>query len=830
MSWILFSGRFMEGKKSMERVYNVDWIKDSITGNLERSFGCTLDEATEEQIYQAVALTVRDQIMDKFVESRHLRHAEKSRRVYYLSVEFLMGRALHNNILNLVRTDDYKRALSDLNISFDAIAEQEPDPGLGNGGLGRLAACFLDSLATLDMPAMGCSIRYEYGLFRQKIIDGNQVELPDNWLENGCPWEVQQGDTCEVHFGGRVEEEIVGDRKIYKHVDYTTVLAVPYDMPCVGYDVDNVVPLRLWSARAPKRINMEYFNKGDYVRAMDEPNLAEVISKILYPEDNHYEGRELRLKQHYFFTSATMQYIINNYKKHYGTDLTKLPEKVVVHINDTHPGLAIPELMRLLIDQENMTWEDALKVVEHTFAYTNHTIMAEALERWPEEMVKTTLPRIYQILQGLNEEFCKRLWNAYPGQWERIGGLAILSYGQVHMANLCCAFAYSVNGVSQLHAEILKKSTFHDYYTMEPQKYIGITNGITHRRWLMCANPRLTELICEAIGDKWVKDPERLVDLMPFADDSAFLEKFADIKHENKKDFGAWLARHQDTAFDPDTLLDAQAKRLHEYKRQLLNVLHILSLYNRIVDDPTFEIKPRTFLFGAKAAPGYIRAKLIIKLINNVAALVAAHPRASQMIKIIFLENYGVTAAEHLMPAANLSEQLSTAGKEASGTGNMKFMMNGALTIGTMDGANIEIFDRVGKNNIFIFGLTSDQVDALYAGNTYRAGDVYEQSPVIRRIMDEMVDGTLGPNRIFSELYHALLFGDNGGMADPYLVLKDFADYARKQEMVNRLYDTRAWWRSAVINVAQSGYFSSDRTIQEYVDKIWHLKPLHEDK
>ena len=768
--------------------------------------------------------------MDKFVESRHLRHEEKARRVYYLSVEFLMGRALHNNILNLVRTSDYQKALKELNISLDAIAEQEADPGLGNGGLGRLAACFLDSLATLDMPAMGCTIRYEYGLFRQKIVDGNQVELPDNWLENGCVWEVQQSDACEVHFGGRVVEEQVGDRTVYRHVDYNTVLAIPYDMPCVGYDVDNVVPLRMWSARAPKRINMEYFNRGDYVRAMDERNLAEVISKVLYPEDNHYEGKELRLKQQYFFTSATIQYIIKNYKKHYGTDLKKLPEKVVIHINDTHPALAIPELMRLLVDEEGMSWEDALTVAKNIFAYTNHTVMAEALERWPEDMVRTTLPRVYQILQGLNEEFCQRLWEAYPYQWERIGGLAIISYGQIHMANLCCAYAFSVNGVSQLHAEILKNSTFHDYYQMDPDKYIGITNGITHRRWLMCANPRLTQLICEAIGDKWVKDPERLADLMPFADDSAFLEKFAAIKQENKKDFGAWLARHQDTAFDPDTMLDVQAKRLHEYKRQLLNILHVISLYNRIVDDPTFEMKPRTFLFGAKAAPGYMRAKLIIKLINAVAAKVAAHPRASQMIKIIFLENYGVTCAEHLMPAANLSEQLSTAGKEASGTGNMKFMMNGALTIGTMDGANIEMYDRVGKGNIFIFGLRSDEVDALYANQSYHAGEVYEQSAAIRRIMDELVDGTFGGSRTFSDLYHALLFGDNSGMADPYLVLKDFADYARMQEIVNRLYDTRTWWRSAVINVAQSGYFSSDRTIQEYVDRIWRVEPLHGGK
>ena len=812
----------------MTQNFDKAWIKSSIQGNLERIFGCTLDEATDEQVYRAVALTVRDQIMDKFVASRHLRHEEKARRVYYLSVEFLMGRALHNNILNLLQTNTYKEALSELNISMDAISEVERDPGLGNGGLGRLAACFLDSLATLDLPAMGCSIRYEYGLFRQRIVDGNQVELPDSWLENGNGWEIQQNDTCEVHFGGRVIEEDIEGRRIYRQVDYTTVLAVPYDMPVVGYDVDNVVPLRLWSARAPKRINMEYFNRGDYVRAMDEQNLAEVISKILYPEDNHYEGKELRLKQHYFFTSATVQYIIKNYKKHYGDDLKKLPEKVMLHINDTHPALAIPEMMRILVDEEGMDWEDSLNIVKRCFAYTNHTIMAEALERWPEEMMKTTLPRIYQILQGLNEEFCARLWKAFPYEWDRIGSLAILSYGQVHMANLCCAYAVSVNGVSQLHAEILKASTFHDYYTMTPDKFIGITNGITHRRWLMNANPRLTALICDAIGDKWVKDPERLSDLMPFAEDAAFLEKFAAVKAQNKQDFGRWLMGHQDETFDPGTLLDVQAKRLHEYKRQLLNILHVISLYNRICDDPTFSMPPRTFLFGAKAAPGYMRAKLIIKLINSVAETVAKHPRASKMIKIIFLENYGVTAAEHLMPAADLSEQLSTAGKEASGTGNMKFMMNGALTIGTMDGANIEIFDRVGKDNIFIFGLTSAEVDALYASH-YRSGEVYEQSPVLRRIMDELVDGTFGGPRMFSELYHALLFSD-GQMADPYFVLKDFADYARVQENVSHLYGTKQWWKSAVINVAQSGFFSSDRTITEYNDRIWHLDKLHGGK
>ncbi len=812
----------------MERVYDVAWIKDSIVSYLERVYACTLEEATEEQLYRAVALTVRDQIMDKFVESRHLRHNNKSRRLYYLSVEFLMGRALHNNILNLTRTAEYTQALKELGISFDSIAEQETDPGLGNGGLGRLAACFLDSLASLDYPAMGCSIRYEYGLFRQKIVDGMQVEMPDNWLDNGNIWEINQSaDTFEVHFGGRMEEEWVDGVKLRRHVDYSTVLAVPYDVPCVGYDVDTVVPLRLWSAKAPKRLNMEYFNRGEYGRAMDERELAEVISKVLYPEDNHYEGKELRLKQHYFFTSATVQYIINNYKKYYGNDLTRLHEKVVIHINDTHPGLAIPEMMRLLIDEEGLSWEQAKAVTEKCFAYTNHTVMQEALERWPEEMVRTTLPRIYEILHGLNEDYCQKLWKYFPGQWERIGAMAIIAYGQIHMANLCCAYAFSINGVSQLHAEILKRETFHDFHLVSPNKFCGITNGITHRRWLMAANPGLTELLYESIGDAWVKDPQRLTDLMPFADDPAFLEKFAAVKRENKVVFAGWLARHQDAALDPASMLDVQAKRLHEYKRQLLNILHVLSLYNRIVEDPSFEMPPRTFLFGAKAAPGYLRAKLIIRLIHSVAELVRSNPRASSMIRVVFLENYSVSAAEKVMPAADLSEQLSTAGKEASGTGNMKFMMNGALTVGTMDGANIEIFDRVGADNIFIFGKNAQEVAEILRQGNQVSGSEYERNAALRRVMDQLIDGTLIPGRIYSELYHALLFGDNNNIPDPYLVLADFSDYARVQERISRLYGSRQWWRSAVINVAQSGFFASDRTIEEYNDRIWHLRRLH---
>ncbi len=812
------------------RVYDKDFIVEQVKGKIERNFGCTLEEATDDQKYAAISMTVRDQIMEKWTASRRRRHQAHSRRLFYLSVEFLMGRALHNNVINLLQSNAYTEACREMGIRPDDISESEQDPGLGNGGLGRLAACFLDSIATLRLPAMGCSIRYEYGLFKQKIIDGQQVETPDNWLENGNIWEVPvPAEAKEIHFGGRVEvDNSVSPPRVH-HLDYTTVIAMPYDMPCIGYDTDVVVPLRLWSARAPKRMDMAKFNSGDFVRANDELDTAEAISKVLYPDDNHYTGRELRLKQHYFFTSATIQYIIANYKKYMDGDIRQLADKVMIHINDTHPGLAIPELMRILIDQEGLSWDEAEDIVRHTFAYTNHTIMAEALERWPEEMVQRVLPRIYMILKEMNERWCRSLWTYYPGQWDRIGSMAILSFGQLQMANLCCAYSFSVNGVSQLHADILKKETFRDFYLIAPEKYIGITNGITHRRWLMLSNPRLSKLITESIGDKWIKEPERLEELMPFAQDAAFLEEFKTIKYKNKQWFAKWLKRYQGTMVDPDTMFDVQAKRLHEYKRQLLNVLHILYLYQRLDEDSGFEIAPRTFIFGAKAAPGYHRAKLIIRLINAVATMIEKHPRARKYLRIVFLENYGVTSAEHLMPAANVSEQLSTAGKEASGTGNMKFMMNGAVTVGTMDGANIEIAERVGEDNIYIFGLRANEVSDLYVHNSYLAGEVYEQSPGLRKVLDMLIDGNILPGepRAFAELYHALLFGDFGGMADPYLVLKDFADYARAQALVDRDYRAGDQFvAKCVINTAKSGYFSSDRTIGEYNQAIWRLEPL----
>lgn len=647
--------------------FDKDSIKASIIGKLQRYNGRTIEEASNGQIYRALASTVRDQIMQKWMISREERKTNNNKRLFYLSVEFLMGRSLYTNILNLVSLDAYKQALDELHIDVDKVLQEEPEPALGNGGLGRLAACFMDSLASLDLPAMGCSIRYEYGLFRQKIVDGQQVELPDYWLGNGNVWEMPvMEDACEVHFNGHVEMGNENGRTVFRHVGYNTVEAVPYDMPLVGYDTSTVNSLRLWSARAPKRIDLSDFNHGHYVQASEEKELAEAISNILYPEDNHYEGKLLRLKQQYFFTSATLQYILKDFKKLNGTNWSKLPEKVVIHINDTHPGLAIPELMRLLMDEEGLGWDEAQQIVSRTMAYTNHTIMAEALEKWPEDMVKSLLPRIYQILVEMNKRLCARLWNFFPGEAERVGRMAIIAYGYIHMANLCVAMTFSTNGVSKLHGDILKQETFHDFYLVMPEKFSAITNGITHRRWLMACNPELTKLICDTIGTDWVKDPELLHDLAPYADDAAFREQFEKIKHNNKVRLSNFLKEHQGAIVDPNFIFDAQSKRLHEYKRQMLNALHILVLYNRIVNDPNFTMHPRVFIFGSKAAPGYNRAKLIIRFINGLSALIAKHPRASKMLQVVFLENYDVSSAQLLIPATEISEQISTASKEAS--------------------------------------------------------------------------------------------------------------------------------------------------------------------
>ena len=802
-------------------------VKKSIVGKLQRHNGCSLAEATPNQIYKAVASTIRDQIMAKLVAARRAIREANGRRLYYLSVEFLMGRSLLSNMLNLCATSAYREAFAELGIDMEDLLREEPEPGLGNGGLGRLAACFMDSLATLNLPAMGCTIRYEYGLFRQRIVDGQQVELPDNWLEHGNSWEIPAPeDSVEVRFGGRLEEDWSSGELHVRHVDYTPVIAVPYDMPVTGYDNDMVNVLRMWSARAPKSFDLASFGRGNYQQALEVRGMAEVLCKVLYPEDDHFEGKQLRLSQHYFFTSATLQFLIAEYKREHGDDLHRLHEKVVIHINDTHPGLAIPEMMRLLMDNEGFSWEDAEYVVTHMVAYTNHTILSEALERWPEDLMRTHLPRIYQILQEMNRRLCERLWQRFPGDWDRIAQMAILAYNQVHMANLCVAYSYSVNGVSKLHGDILKRSTFHDFHLVMPEKFSAITNGITHRRWLMLANPRLSALITEAIGDKWHTDAEALHELLPLREDAAFRESFARVKRENKLRLSQWLILNQREGFDPDCLLDVQAKRLHEYKRQLLNALHLLVLYNRIVDNPDYDMPPRCVIFGAKASPGYRRAKLIIRFINAVSDLVARHPRASKLLKIIFLENYCVSAAEVLIPAAELSQQLSTATKEASGTGNMKFMMNGALTIGTLDGANVEMDAAVGRENIYIFGARAGEVEAIYAGNTYQASTVFENNQEIRRAMTQMIDGTLAEAGVFNELYHSLLFGDHGGMADPYLVLKDFGSYTMAQKRISADYrNADKWQRMAIANTACSGIFASDRTIREYNDNIWHLAP-----
>ena len=810
--------------------FDKESIKASIIGKLQRYNGRTISEASNAQIYRALASTVRDQIMQKWMISREERKTNNNKRLYYLSVEFLMGRSLYTNILNLVSTDAYKEALTELNIDIDAVLKEEPEPALGNGGLGRLAACFMDSLASLDLPAMGCSIRYEYGLFRQKIVDGQQVELPDYWLGNGNVWEMPvMEDACEVHFNGHVEMSEEQGRMVFKHVGYNTVEAVPYDMPLVGYDTATVNSLRLWSARSPKRMDLGSFGRGQYVQATEEKELAEAISNILYPEDNHYEGKLLRLKQQYFFTSATLQYMIRDFKKLNGTNWHLLPEKVVVHVNDTHPGLAIPELMRLLIDEEGLGWDEAQAIVSKTIAYTNHTIMAEALEKWPEGMIKTLLPRIYQILVEMNRRLCARLWNHFPGQAERVGKMAIISYGYIHMANLCVAMTYNTNGVSQLHGDILKAETFSDFYQVMPEKFSAITNGITHRRWLMACNPELTGLINDAIGTDWVKDTEKLSLLKPFADDAAFRAEFAKVKRHNKERLAKFLKAHQGTVVDPDFIFDAQSKRLHEYKRQMLNALHCLVLYNRIVNDANFVMQPRTFIFGSKAAPGYNRAKQIIRFINALSKLIEKHPRARTMLQVVFLENYDVSSAQILIPATEISEQLSTASKEARGTGNVKYMMNGAVTIGTMDGANVEISEQVGMDNIYIFGMRSDTVLDMYRERTYNPMSIFETNAELRLALTQMIDGTVMPDApgALQDLYHSLLIGDYGSMGDPYFVLKDFGSYSMAQRRIDADYANKDKWnRMAVINTAMSGVFSSDRTIREYNDTIWHLEAL----
>ncbi len=814
-------------KKSITKldVYNQkkSFVKDEITGKIKRYFGKTVEKATLHEIYTAVSMTIRDEIMEKWMAYNEKTEQKPQKELYYLSFEFLMGRAMGNNLMNLTETKLYREVLEEMGVSLAEVEEYETDAGLGNGGLGRLAACFLDSLTNLEMPAYGCGIRYEFGLFRQKIVDGYQIEMPDPWLQSGNVWDIARPeDIKEVHFNGRIEEYMEDGQLKFRHTDYNTVIAEPFDMPITGFESETVNTLRLWQARSPEVMDMTEFNRGDYVKATENKELAEVISKILYPEDNHYEGKMLRLKQQYFFVSATIQWILAKHKKK-GLSIYEIPEYIQIHINDTHPTIAIPELMRILMDEEGMGWDDAWNIVGRTFAYTNHTILCEALEKWPFEMVEKLLPRLAMIIREIDRRQREALWERFPGDQGKIEYMAVIAHGQVSMANLCLTACHSINGVAALHTEILKQETFKDYYSIYPYKFKNMTNGVTFRRWLYKANPELSDLITEAIGSGWIKDYTQLKKLAPMADDATFREKFAAIKLENKKKLAAYIKEHKGIDVDPNSLFDVQIKRLHEYKRQLLKAFQIIYRYQQILDNPdTADMLPTTYIFGAKAAPGYHMAKLIIKFINDVAEVINNDPRVKGILKVVFIENYSVSIAEKIVAAADLSEQISTASKEASGTGNMKLMLNGALTIGTMDGANVEIREQVGDDNIFIFGLSSQDVLNIYAQGKSPSPEIYATNPMIKRVVDTMIDGTFTQDNLFYDLYHSLV---QGSFADNYLLLADFDSYLQaNQRVMDKFRDKDAWNKSAVLNTACAGFFSSDRTIQNYNDEIWHLK------
>ena len=808
-----------------EKKNRKEFIKNEIIGKIRRYYGKTVDQATKKEIYNAVSFAIRDEIMEKWIDYRQKSESKPQKELYYLSFEFLMGRAMGNNLMNISETEAYREALSELGVSLDELEEQENDAGLGNGGLGRLAACFLDSLTNLEIPAFGCGIRYEFGLFKQKIVDGYQIEMPDPWLQGGNVWDIARPeDTKEVHFGGRIEEYMEDGRLKFRHVDYNTVIAEPYDMPITGYKSETVNTLRLWKACSPEVIDMSEFNRGDYAKASENKELAEVISKVLYPEDNHYEGKLLRLKQQYFFVSATIQWILSKHKNK-NLALSQIPEYIQIHINDTHPTIAIPELMRILMDDEGLGWEEAWDIVTKTFAYTNHTILCEALEKWPMEMVDKLLPRLGQIIHEIDRRQRDALWERFPGDSGKVEYMSVISCGQVSMANLCLTACHSVNGVAALHTEILKNETFKDYYMIYPYKFKNMTNGVTFRRWLHKANPELSSLICDSIGDKWIKDYKELDKLTPYSEDSAFRQKFGEIKQHNKEKLAEYILKNNGISVDPNSLFDVQIKRLHEYKRQLLKAMHIIYNYIKLTEGiADANVQPTTYIFGAKAAPGYHMAKLIIKFINDVAKVVNNDPRTKDIMKVVFIENYSVSAAEKIVAAADLSEQISTASKEASGTGNMKLMLNGALTIGTMDGANVEIREQVGDDNMFIFGLSSQEVLNIYASGKSPSSEIYATNPVIKRVVDTLIDGTFNQENIFYDLYKSLVIGDNG-FADNYLLLPDFESYLNANAQVKAKYqDKDAWLKSAVINTAKAGYFSSDRTIEDYNREIWHLK------
>ena len=808
-------------------MFKKEAFKKSVKDNVKFLYRKTIEEATQEQIFQAVSYSVKDVIIDNWLATQKAYDEQDPKIVYYMSMEFLMGRALGNNLINLCAYGEVKEALEELGFDLNCIEDQEPDPALGNGGLGRLAACFLDSLATLNYAAYGCGIRYHYGMFKQKIQNSYQIEVPDNWLKNGYPFELRRPEYAkEVHFGGyvRVEYDPEKGGNKFIHEGYQAVKAIPYDMPITGYDNDVVNTLRIWDAEPIVDFELDSFDKGDYKKAVEQENLARNIVEVLYPNDNHYTGKELRLKQQYFFVSASLQAAIAKYKKKHD-DIHKLYEKVTFQMNDAHPTVAVAELMRILMDEEGLGWDEAWEVTRKSVAYTNHTIMSEALEKWPIELFSRLLPRVYQIIEEINRRFILEIQAKYPGNYEKIKKMAIIYDGQVKMAHLAIAAGYSVNGVARLHTEILKNQELKDFYEMMPEKFNNKTNGITQRRFLLHANPLLADWITEHIGPDWVTDLPQLKKLAVYADDEKALQEFMNIKFKNKERLAKYILEHNGVEVDPHSIFDVQVKRLHEYKRQLLNILHVIYLYNQIKMHPEMEFYPRTFIFGAKASAGYATAKKIIKLINSVADVVNNDTSINGKIKVVFIENYRVSNAEWIFAAADVSEQISTASKEASGTGNMKFMLNGAPTLGTMDGANVEIVEEVGAENAFIFGLSSDEVINYENNGGYDPNVIYNTDEEIRQVLMQLINGTFSNDtELFRDLYDSLLNTKNTDRADRYFILADFRSYADAQKRVEAAYrDEKGWAKKALLNTACSGKFTSDRTIQEYVDDIWHL-------
>ena len=811
----------------IDKQFEKEEFKKSVKENVKFLYRKTLEEATQEQIFQAVSYTVKDVIIDNWLKSQKAYEKQDPKIVYYMSMEFLMGRALGNNLINLGAYGEVKEALEELGLDINCIEDQEPDPALGNGGLGRLAACFLDSLATLNYCAYGCGIRYRYGMFKQEIRDGYQVEAPDNWLKNGYPFELRRPEYAkEVHFGGyvRVEWDPVKNENKFIHEGYQAVKAVPYDMPITGYNNDVVNTLRIWDAEPIVDFNLDSFDKGDYHNAVEQENLARTIVEVLYPNDNHMAGKELRLKQQYFFVSASLQAAIAKYKKTHD-DITKLHEKVVFQMNDTHPTVAVAELMRILIDEEGLGWDQAWDITTKCCAYTNHTIMSEALEKWPIELFSRLLPRVYQIIEEINRRFILEIQQKYPGNFEKVKKMAIIYDGQVKMAHLAIVAGYSVNGVARLHTEILKNQELKDFYEMMPEKFNNKTNGITQRRFLAHGNPLLADWVTDKIGPDWITDLSQISKLKVYADDEKALQEFMTIKFKNKERLAKYILEHNGVEVDPHSIFDIQVKRLHEYKRQLLNILHVIYLYNQIKAHPEMDFYPRTFIFGAKASAAYARAKKIIKLINCVADVVNNDASINGKLKVVFIENYRVSNAEIIFAAADVSEQISTASKEASGTGNMKFMLNGAPTLGTMDGANVEIVQEVGEENAFIFGMSSDQIINYENNGGYDPDFIYNTDPEIRQVLMQLINGTFSSDtEMFRDIYNSLLDKRNMPRPDQYFILGDFRSYGEAQKRVEAAYkDEKRWAKMALLNTACSGKFTSDRTIQEYVDDIWHL-------